>query len=824
MAYSISTIAEAVNGELHSTNSDAQVKNILLDSRKLLFPSNTIFFALSTGKRSGNDFIEELYNKGVRNFVTKTNSIDTSNFPEANFVLVENTLRALQSLVAFHRNQFHYPVIGITGSNGKTIVKEWLFQCLNNDYNIVRSPKSYNSQIGVPLSVWEMNSLHTLGIFEAGISTHGEMEKLQPIIKPEIGIFTFLGNAHAEGFENNEAKIDEKLKLFINSKALIYCADEKLLYEKIIGFKETTNPHLQLISWGKGHENFVTVNKIAIGNSNTVISYSFDNKEQEISISLTDEASIHNALTVCTTLHCLGFSPMFVQQKLMELRPVEMRLELLQGINNCSIINDSYSADINSLNIALDFLQQQQQHSKRSLVLSDLLQASHNPEALYKQLAEIVNRQNLFRFVGIGPKMKEYSKFFSLANQSFYLSTGEAISQLTNLHFENETILLKGARVFEFERISTALEQKMHQTVLEINLTALRHNLNVYKAMLSPGVKLMAMVKAFSYGSGSFEIANLLQHAGIDYLAVAYTDEGVSLRKAGIKLPIMVMNIDGYSFENLVKYNLEPELFSLNIVSGFSRFLQQKNIENFPVHIKLDTGMHRLGFEQGDMPALLPLLNKTFVVKSIFSHLAASGDDIHNEFTLLQAEVFEKMALQIEQHLTYPVLKHISNTSAIGRFPQLQYNMVRLGIGLYGVESNAEVQEKLRTVTTFKTTIAQIRKVKQGDSIGYSRRGNLHKDATIATVRVGYADGYARSLGNGIGKMLINGKLAPTIGNVCMDMTMLDISGISAAEEDEVIVFGNEPSVHQLAEWAGTIPYEILTAVSQRVKRVYFEE
>lgn len=824
MAYALSTIAKIIEADNLPIASDAQIENILLDSRKLLFPHNSLFFALDTDKRSGASFISQLYDAGLRNFVVRANTIDTSKYSDAQFLLTQNTLKALQKLVAYHRQQFSIPVIGITGSNGKTIVKEWLYQCLHEDYQIARSPKSYNSQIGVPLSVWELNNTHTTAIFEAGISKPGEMANLEPIIKPQIGIFTFLGAAHAEGFSNLEVKIEEKLKLFKHAKTLVYCADEPLLHEKILAFKANENNAVRLCSWGKDASNFLIVNTILQDKGEAIIHYRYKENNYEFSIPFSDEASIHNAITVCTTLLHLGYSPNQIRQKMTALMQVEMRLQMLQGVNNCSIINDSYSADLTSLHLALDFLAQQQQHAKRTVILSDLLETAVGPEILYKQIADVIQQKNIYRFIGIGSQLVKYQSYFQLPNRAFYNTTEELLQHLPEMHFEDETILLKGARVFEFEKITGTLVQKLHQTVLEINLAALRHNLNLYKSKLSPGVKLMVMVKASSYGSGSFEIANLLQHAGVDYLAVAYTDEGVALRRAGIRLPIMVMNVEESSFSNIKKYNLEPELFSTSIIERFKNFLVQNKTEAYPVHLKLDTGMHRLGLEAGDIPVLGNLMDNRLRIMSIFSHLAASGDDIHDDFTSQQSQQFVQLSSQIEELLGYQPIRHIANTSAISRFPNLQYGMVRLGIGLYGVDSNPKVQQQLLPVTTLKTTIAQIRKVEAGESIGYSRRGFAKDEKLIATVRIGYADGYFRAMGNGKGKMWVNGRLAPTVGNICMDMTMLDITGIDAREDDEVIVFGQQLPVDDVAQWANTIPYEVLTSVSQRVKRIYFEE
>ena len=832
MNYSIKQIIPVIKAKVLLQSSEGTIEHILLDSRKLLFPPTSLFFALGGPRRNGNVFIPELFQKGVRNFVVDESFMDAAivNFPGADFLQVPDVSAALHLLTAFHRRQFHFPVIGITGSNGKTIVKEWLFQLLQGDQNIVRSPKSYNSQIGVPLSVWQMNNTHTLGIFEAGISQPDEMQKLEKIIAPTMGVFTTIGEAHGEGFLNIRQKINEKLKLFVNSSLIIYCADDPDINDAVNTFKNNVragDEAFQLFSWSKKETatlQIISIDKMA---SASVIKTVYNGSGLEFSIPFTDDASIENAITCSCVLLQMGISSQSINERMLLLRPVEMRLELKQGINNCSVINDSYSADINSLTIALDFLQQQQQHPKRTLILSDILQSGKSNAALYAEVAFILQQKNINRFIGIGPGIsRQAAAFKEIKETVFFSSTAEFKQQFPALHFHNETILLKGARLFEFELISHMLEQKVHQTVLEINLNAVTHNLNVYQQQLLPGVKLMAMVKAFSYGSGGFEIANLLQFHKVDYLAVAYADEGVELRKAGITLPIMVMNAEETTFDVLVQYSLEPELFSFGILSAFEEYLKRSGIVHYPVHIKLDTGMRRLGFEQNDMELLCKKLPSTeyFKIQTVFSHLAASDATAHDDFTQYQAAVFLQSCELLQKALGYPFLRHIANTSAIHRHKDLQLDMVRLGIGLYGVDSNPLVQHQLKNVTTLKTTISQVKKVKAGESVGYSRKGVVAKDAVIATVRIGYADGYPRVLSNGDGIMWVNGKAAKVIGHVCMDMTMLDVTGIDANEGDEVIVFGDEIPVTELAAGANTIAYEILTGISQRVKRVYYEE
>jgi Alr-MurF fusion protein len=827
MTYNIKHITQIISATALQQGNNALIEHILTDSRKLLFPETSIFFAMQGQGRHGNTFINNLHQKGVRNFVVDNNFKDVEKYTDANFLVVDDVLVALQTLASYHRHQFQYPVIGITGSNGKTIVKEWLHQLLGEDENIIRSPKSYNSQVGVPLSVWRMNEGHTLGIFESGISQKGEMENLQKIIDPEIGIVTFIGSAHAEGFANIEEKINEKLLLFKNSKQIIFYEDVEKLNNTVTNFIKTQNPSLKIFTWSKKNNASLFVKAINKKDNATEIICEYNENEFSFSISFTDEASIHNAITCCCALLLLNKTANFIAEKMKHLRPIEMRMELKQGINNCYIINDGYSADLQSLSISLDFLEQQKQQQKHTLILSDLLQSGKDADNLYSKIATALSGKNITRFIGIGKEISAHAQSFSSIKETNFYPTTEAFLQTINTdNFINEIILLKGARVFRFEEIGKVLEQKAHETRLEINLNALRHNLKVYKQLLQPNVKTMAMVKAFGYGSGSAEVANVLQHAGVDYLAVAYVDEAVELRKAGITLPIMVLNTEGASFENVVKYKIEPELYSFDILYSFNKFLQQKNINNFPVHIKIDTGMRRLGFEENDIKKLCQFLNTTKNIKvvSVFSHLAASDAANFDAFTKQQAQLFVAAATKIEKAIGYNFIKHLANSSAIYRHPNLQMDMIRLGIGLYGVDSSPIIQHRLQHVTTLKTTISQIKNLKKGESIGYSRKGIALEDTRTATVRIGYADGYSRILSNGKGKMLVNGNPAPVIGNVCMDMTMLDITGIDAHEGDEVIVFGEEPTVTNVAEWAETISYEILTNISQRVKRVYFEE
>ncbi|MBW4891570.1 bifunctional UDP-N-acetylmuramoyl-tripeptide:D-alanyl-D-alanine ligase/alanine racemase [Mucilaginibacter sp. HMF5004] len=818
--YTISKIQHII-GASGKLITDTPITNLLTDSRKINNPGASVFFALSD-RRDGHTFIPEVYKAGVHNFVVKHLPDDVAAYPKANFLVVSNVLKALQKLAAQHRKAFDLEIIGVTGSNGKTIVKEWLYQLLCPDKKIVRNPKSYNSQIGVALSVWQIEEQHNLGIFEAGISTTHEMEQLEHMIKPTVGVLTHIGTAHNEGFKDDAEKLTEKLKLFTHSNLLVYQYDDLAAYKgKVPGKRHFT--------WSrKFNQADLYVFSETVIAKKYYLRAKFKDTEIECLVPFVDEASIENAISCWATLLALDYDPVVIDDRMERLVPVSMRMELKQGINDCSIIDDSYNSDIQSLEIALNFLNQQNQHPKRTLILSDIFQSGLEQDVLYKQVANLVKEKKTDKIIGVGKAISEHRALFKTTESVFFDDTDTLLEQLSQLNFNNETILIKGSRSFEFERLSKALVQKAHETVLEINLNALQNNLNHYKAKLNPGVKLMAMVKAFSYGSGSFEVANMLQFNKVDYLAVAFIDEGVSLRDAGINLPIMVLNPEPSAYDKMVAFNLEPEIYSYKLLDDFIKFAQQKNIAAYPIHIKIDTGMRRLGFEEFEIEHLCDVLkdNKYVHVQSIFSHLAGSDADIHDTFTLLQLDLFTKIYRQIENSLSYTVIKHIANTSAITRWPVAQMDMVRLGIGLYGIDGAIkEEPSPLQTVASLKTSIAQIKHVKAGETIGYNRNGSLPEDGKIATVRIGYADGYLRAFGNGAGKMLVNGTLAPTVGNVSMDMCMIDITGaIGVKEGDEVVVFNEEYRIEELAKQIGTIPYEILTNVSQRVKRVYFYE
>ncbi len=835
--YKITEVAKAIGGKLAAANNDAVISELLLDSRKLIHPADTLFFALKGLKLDGHQYIEELYKKGVRNFVV-TKEQDASKYPGANFINTTNVVTALQKLAAWHRSNFHLPVIAITGSNGKTIVKEWLYQLLHQDYHIVRNPKSYNSQTGVPLSLWQIDDSHNLGIFEAGISEPGEMEKLEKMIMPQIGLFTNIGEAHNEGFLNIRHKTKEKLKLFINTDVLIYCKDYPDINQSIAeinalskGSEETENK-IKTFGWSMSMEGEVQVLSVIQEHNQSHIALLYNKKELDFIIPFVDKASIENAVHCACVMLYLKKDFAAIKERMAHLTGIKMRLEMKDAVNNCSLINDSYNSDIGSLKIAIDFLKQQNQHPKKTVILSDILQSGKGTIELYSEVAKLLKENNINRFIGIGPDLRREKKMFAKISSlqvECFATTEDFLKNLDISSFNNEVILLKGARKFRFEILGKVLEKKAHETVLEINLNAIKHNLKAYQSLLKPETRIMAMVKAFSYGSGSFEIANVLQFNHVDYLAVAYVDEGVELRKNGITLPIMVMNPEQSSFEAMIQHNLEPEIYSLPLLHRFTEvlaLLRGHNSEKYKIHIELETGMNRLGFEPAEIPALIDEIKsgQQLQVASVFSHLAASEDKEYDDFTRQQVQRFDEMSKTITGAFDYKILRHILNSNGITRYTNAQFDMVRLGIGLYGIDASEMIQNKLMTVSTLKTTISQIKHVKKGETVGYGRVGKVAEDKVIATVGLGYADGLSRKLSNGRGKILVNGKLAPIIGNVCMDMTMLDITGMDAKEGDEVFVFGQKPHIEDVAKAAETIPYEILTGISARVKRIYYEE
>ncbi|MFN3967591.1 bifunctional UDP-N-acetylmuramoyl-tripeptide:D-alanyl-D-alanine ligase/alanine racemase [Flavobacterium sp.] len=814
MIQTLRNIIPIIKANWIGQNDVAVIDAISIDSRSLQNGENTLFFAISGPNNDGHSYIEELIEKGVKHFVVTHIPENVSG--KANFLVVENTLEALQKFASYYRSLFDFPIIGITGSNGKTIIKEWLNFLLSPDYNIIRSPKSYNSQVGVPLSILGINEKHNLGIFEAGISTTNEMEKLQKIIRPTIGILSNIGSAHDEGFPSVAEKIKEKLKLFTSVNVLILNKNKTI--------NAFVNQKIKTFSWCSDDKSAdVYITKKNIGDL-TELQVTYKEDTFPIVIPFQDQASVENAIHCMMVMLYFGYNQKVIQTRMAQLYPVEMRLKVKNGIYNCTIIDDSYSSDFQSLKIALDFLEHQKQHKKKTLILSDIFQSGLNNEELYSQVSQLIISNKITRVIGIGETISQYkSKFI---NSVTFKNVVEFAQSFDRLNFENETILVKGARDFHFEEIVSMLEEKTHETVLEINLNAVSHNLNFFKSKLAPKTKMMVMVKAFGYGNGGFEIAKLLEHHKVDYLGVAFADEGISLKSAGISVPIMVMNPETTSFSAIIQHNLEPEIYSIKGLKAFLKIAEQKKLKNYPIHIKIDTGMHRLGFEEENLAELISILksNETVQIKSVLSHMATSDDLKHDAFAKSQIALFEKLSAQLLSELKIKPIRHILNTSGISNYPDAQYDMVRLGIGLYGISNDEEEQKYLENVGTLKSVISQIRTIDQGESVGYGRRFIANDTTKIATIPIGYADGIRRSWGNGVGYVVINNKQAKIIGSICMDMLMVDVTNIDCKEGNSVIIFGENPPVNHMANQLNTIPYEILTSISQRVKRMFFRE
>ena len=822
MNYTIQQIASILQLPVKTLHS-CIIRQLLTDSRRLTDPGSALFFALETRNNDAHRFVADLYQEGVRNFVVTKMLPEWATFGDANFLQVKNSLVALQKIAAWHRSRFDLPVIGITGSNGKTIVKEWLYQLLEKDFNITRSPRSYNSQIGVPLSVWQLDEKSRLGIFEAGISQPDEMELLEPIIRPTIGVLTKIGEAHQENFTSLQQKCTEKLELFVNCDVFVYdedndlvsrCADLMVLSQKSF-------------SWSrKNRDAPLYISAVEKSEEQTLIRYSFLNFDYSFQIPFTDEASIENAISCLAVALYLHVSPTELAERMKLLEPVAMRLELRKGKQECLIINDTYNSDINSIRIALDFQQQRrlERSLKKTIIISDILQSGLSPRSLYRRVAELAEQGGIQKLIGIGPEITANAELFTLHEKMFFPSTDEFIRSGVWKTFHGELILIKGARKFHFEQISTLLEERIHETQLEVDLDAVVHNFNFYKSKLQPHTKLVCMVKANGYGAGATEIAKTLQYHRCDYLAVAVAEEGILLRNEGVTLPVMVLNPEVNGFEELFTHDLEPEVYNFRILEAYIKEAERRGITNYPIHLKIDSGMHRLGFLPEQIPALAERLaaQKGLKVLSVFSHLSASESWIFDEFTHQQMDSFRKAANAIEEALQYTVWKHILNSAGMERFPAAEWDMARLGIGLYGISASG--LQGLRNVCTLKTTILQIKEVPANETIGYGRKEKLTRNARIATIRFGYADGLDRQFGNRRGKVLINGQPAAIVGNVCMDLCMVDVTDVQASEGDVVILFGEGLSVIEQAESIGTIPYEILTSISPRVKRIYIKE
>ena len=795
----------------------AQITELAIDSRKVTAPERTLFFAIETEKNDGHLYIPSLYQLGVRNFVI-TKVMETYTMCEgANFLFVEDSVAALQRLAQKHRQQFHYPVIGITGSNGKTIVKEWLTSILDDKFKVVKSPDSYNSRLGVPLSVWQMSDQHDIAVFEAGISRPNEMRVLADIIDPTIGILTNIGAAHAQFFPSNNRKIIEKLKLFRNVEVLIYHNDNEEL-NMILQLPEYAR--LNKISWGDSRSTY-PVQMQAADSGGTIISLDgFD-----YTVPFIDSASLENVTHVIVTLLYVGFTPEEIDSHLGRLTHISMRLEILEGRNHSVIVNDTYSLDINSLSAALNFLDTQTQMTKKTLVISDFEQVGQLAEEDFRRLNAQLKRHHISRLIAVGSSFEGYRGVFDLEEQLFF--TADLLDHLSQLPISYEIILVKGARNFHFEQVVNALQHKTHLTIMQVNLPALAYNLNFHRNRLRPDTKMVAMVKASSYGLGDVELVNTLLDQGIDYLAVAYTDEGVRLRKRRIDTPIIVLGAEAHSFEVMVNHRLEPEIFNFYYLQQLEEVLaRHPEIPTFNIHVKVDTGMHRLGFDMQDLPRLIDIVkrNPKLRIASVFSHLAAAEDPAEDAFTRRQIALFGRMTDVLCAAFDYKILRHILNSAGIIRFPEAQFDMVRLGIQLYGCSEIPEMTMKLHNVVTLKTVITQIKQIPAGETIGYNRTWRLQRDTQVAIIPIGYADGYPRELCNGRGKVLVQGQKVPVIGKICMDMCMLDITGLRVHEGDEVIVYGEGNTVSEMAAAAGLISYELMTRISQRVPRVYVQE
>lgn len=826
MNYSIDKIAENINAK-RLGDAEAQISFILTDSRSLCFPEETLFFALRSERNDGHHYIDELYHRGVRNFVVEQlPDAFSSIYKQANFLQVDNSLLALQQLTTWHRSAFTIPIVGITGSNGKTMVKEWLSQLLSFDHNVTRSPKSYNSQIGVPLSVWLLNESSEIGIIEAGISKRGEMEALQKIIQPTIGVLTSLGAAHQENFSSIEEKCKEKLLLFKDTQALVYQMDDAIAAKCIEDFSYDGT----LLGWSeKNKDAALFVEKISKDTTTSTIEYCWQTATKgKFTLPFIDDASIQNCITCAAIYLYLGMKPETLAERMPMLEPVAMRLEVKEGQHGCTLINDSYNSDINSLDIALDFMNRRpdQQKRARTLILSDILQSGQTEKQLYCDVAELVQKRGIKKFIGIGSAlMRQQEVFDGVEERYFFENVADFINSKVFNSLADEVILLKGARSFGFDQLTELLVKKVHETVLEVNLNAVVDNLNWYRSFLKPETKLVCMIKADAYGAGAVEIAKTLEEHRVDYLAVAVADEGATLRRNGIKSNIMIMNPEMSSFKTLFDYELEPEIYSFRLLDALIKAAEKEGITGYPVHIKFDTGMHRLGFNpRTDIAQLIEKLRhqNALIPRSVFSHFVGSDNNDFDSFSAEQFKLFDEGSKQLQSAFSHRILRHIDNSAGIEHFPERQLDMCRLGLGLYGI--NPRNNEIINNVSTLKTTILQMRNVPKGETVGYSRRGVIEKDSVIAAIPIGYADGLNRKLGNRNCYCLVNGQKADYVGNICMDVALIDVTGIDCEEGDSVEIFGDNLPVTILSNVLETIPYEVLTTVSNRVKRVYFQD
>lgn len=825
MKYSIREIASILHIEVESLNlPQATITSLLTDSRSLTYADETLFFAIRTKNNDGHRYIAQLYEKGVRNFVIENSTYIPNELSNANFLVVNDTCSALQSIATYHRRRFNIPVIGITGSKGKTTLKERLNLLLKEDYNIVRSPRSFNSQIGVPLSLWEIDDNTTLGIIEAGISQPNEMKSLQNMIRPTIGVWTNLGDEHNDGFISIYQKAEEKAKLLTACEHIIYCADEPLIANCIKPILKVAHG----IGWSRTNPDAdIYISQIDKNDNTTEIIYRYDDNTSRIVIPLTKDNDIENILNCLAVMLCLGTTRDIIAERMSKLTPIDTRLNVIEATNNCMIIADSYISDYNSLTPALDFMARRATPDcTMTVILSDVQHESFTKSELYKLIAQLAKNKNITRFIGIGEEMVENQRFFDV-NAQFFLSTKEFLEEMTPSDFENEIILVKGAPEYEFKQIIDMLEAKQHQTVLQVNLDAVAHNYNFFRSQLRPGTKTVCMVKASGYGAGSDEIAKTLQDRGASYLAVAAHDEGADLRKAGITMPIMVLNPKVTNYKAMFAYNLEPEVFNLDECREIIKEAEKCGITNYPVHIKIETGMHRLGFLKEQLPELINVLQSQDAIypASVFSHLSVADDPLQDDYTLKQFNYFDECCNILQSGFKHHIIRHILNTTGIIRFPEYQYDMVRIGIGIYGIATvNDNSEAELQPISSLHSVIISIKDLPEGTSIGYGRKGQLLRPSRIATIPIGYADGFSRCFGNGNAKLWINGVLCPTVGNICMDVCMVDVTDTECKVGDSVEIFGRHIPVENLAETRGTIPYEILTSISSRVKRVYYRE
>ncbi|WP_315516317.1 bifunctional UDP-N-acetylmuramoyl-tripeptide:D-alanyl-D-alanine ligase/alanine racemase [Hoylesella shahii] len=825
MTYTIERVATLI-GAQRLGHAEARISFVLTDSRSLCFPEETLFFALRSNRNDGHQYISELYRRGVRCFVVEEVPTQATNqFGDANFLVVSSTLQALQCLAQRHREAFNIPVVGITGSNGKTMVKEWLYQLLSPQMVITRSPRSYNSQIGVPLSVWLLNSHSQLGVFEAGISQKGEMQALHNIIRPTIAVLTNIGSAHEENFSSAEEKCREKLRLFKGAQVMVYNADDEMVTRLL---NETEHKGERLAWSVKKHDAAMRITKIDKQPTHTTIHYIYKGGEPNcFSLPFIDDASVCNSIICATVGLHLGLDASTLNLRMSKLEPVAMRLEVKEGLNGCTLINDSYNSDINSLNIALDFMNRRPDHNgqKRTLVLSDILQSGLPDKELYQEVSNLAEQRGVQKFIGIGPKICANKACIALPERYFFNSVADFIRSDVFKTLHNEVVLLKGARSFGFDQLTEQMVKKVHETTLEVNLNAMVNNLNYYRSLMHPNTKLVCMIKADGYGAGAVEIAKTLQDHRADYLAVAVADEGATLRRNGITSNIMVMNPEMTAFKTIFDYDLEPEVYSFRLLEALIKAAEKEGITGFPVHIKLDTGMHRLGFDPDkDMPHLIERLHNqnALIPKSVFSHFAGADADEFDAFSQSQFERFDAGSKMLQAAFEHHILRHIDNSAGIEHFPQRQLDMCRLGLGLYGI--NPRNNAIINNVSTLRTTILQMREVKAGDTVGYSRRGTIEHNSVIAAIPIGYADGLNRKLGNRNGYCLVNNQPAQYVGNICMDVAMIDVTGIDCHEGDSVEIFGDNLPVTELSNVLQTIPYEVLTGISNRVNRVYFQD